>query len=128
MSFHILLNYYNKNFFKNQISGKAFEIFSFLTLYRYYNKNFYKNQMFVWIAKRLSLTFYIYYIINFYKNQFITFCPAPHPSELNYCPQHYLTRRNSPKILFNQRITGVKARPSADYIVTRSLNILALLG
>ena len=44
MSFHILLNYYNKNFFKNQISGKAFEIFSFSTLYRYYNKNFYKNQ------------------------------------------------------------------------------------
>ena len=128
MSFHILLNYYNKNFFKNQISGKAFEIFSFSTLYKYYNKNFYKNQISVWIAKRLSLTFYIYYIINFYKNQFITFCPAPHPSELNYCPQHYLTCRNSPKILFNQRITGVKARPSADYIVTRSLNILARLG
>ena len=128
MSFHILLNYYNKNFFKNQISGKAFEIFSFSTLYKYYNKNFYKNQISVWIAKRLSLTFYIYYIINFYKNQFITFCPAPRPSELNYCPQHYLTRRNSPKILFNQRITGVKARPSADYIVTRSLNILARLG
>ena len=128
MSFHILLNYYNKNFFKNQISDKAFKIFSFSTLYKYYNKNFYKNQISVWIAKRLSLTFYIYYIINFYKNQFITFCPAPNPSELNYCPQHYLTRRNSPKILFNQRITGVKARPSADYIVTRFLNILARLG
>ena len=27
MSFHILLKYYNKNFFKNQISDKAFEIF-----------------------------------------------------------------------------------------------------
>ena len=128
MSFHILLKYYNKNFFKNQISDKAFEIFLSQPYINIITKIFIKIKFPFGLTKRLSLTFYIYYIINFYKNQFITFCPAPHPSEPNYCPQHYLTRCNSSKILFNQRTAGVKAQPPADYIVTRSLNILARLG